>query len=248
MRIVKTCGRFDGPSGVKSPGRLPIFTGILLLALMSTHAPSPAADSGFPIRFDAELIRLRIVGDSLEVEGDYLLLGARTTDEPAILFYPFPRDSLLGGARFVSAHIRARAEKSVSWIPLRFETARSGQGVRWWLPPCRSGETLLVRAIYRQERRAHYARYIVTTTRAWREPLRRARFEITLPAGAIEPEFSDPFVPMKAGPTGDPAADQGPPARPKASEDATTWIWETTSFLPDHDISVRWKMPSGRTE
>ena len=246
MRVVKWSGRFDGPSGVKGPIHLQIFSGVLLLALMSTHSPSSASGSGFPIRFDSELIRLRIVGDSLEVEGDYLLLGARTTDEPAILFYPFPRDSLLGGARFVSAHVRAREEESVSWLPLRFETARNGQGVRWWLPPCRSGETLLVRANYRQERRAHYARYIVTTTRAWREPLRRARFEITLPEGAIEPEFSDPFVPVKAGSAGDPAANEGLPARLEASEDATTWVWETTSFLPEHDISVQWKMPPAK--
>jgi hypothetical protein len=75
---------------------------------------------------------------------------------------------------------------------------------------------------YRQAIREKYARYIVTTTRAWQQPLRHARFEIRLPEGAEPTEFSFPFAP---------------------SRDSTgvVYVWEADAFYPDRDIVVRWK-------
>jgi hypothetical protein len=75
---------------------------------------------------------------------------------------------------------------------------------------------------YRQAIRGTYARYIVTTTRAWQQPLRHARFEIRLPAKAQPIEFSFPFVKTK-------------------DAAGTYYVWESDSFFPDRDITVQWE-------
>jgi hypothetical protein len=82
-----------------------------------------------------------------------------------------------------------------------------------------------VRTIYRQARYAPHAVYIVSTTQAWGRPLRRARFEISLPPGASEPRFSFPFE-LQA---------------PRAPNARAVHVFEARDFLPDHEITVDWK-------
>lgn len=183
----------------------------------ATPHPGPAA-TGFPLRFDSEIVRLRIVGDSLEVDGTYFLACQLPYDQPISLFYPFPKDSLLTGARMIDGRTRIG---DGPWEPLRFQTINGTGGVRWWAPACR-GDTVEMQGRYRQGLRTTYARYIVTTTRAWQQPLRHARFEIRLPAGTEPVAFSFPFA---------------------EERDSTgiVYAWETDSFFPDRDITVRWK-------
>jgi hypothetical protein len=179
--------------------------------------PGPMA-TGFPLRFDSEIIRLSIVGDSLEVDGTYFLACQLPYDQPIKLFYPFPRDSLLTGARMVDGRTRTG---DGPWEALHFEAAPGASGVRWRVPAC-PGDTIELQGRYRQGLREKYARYIVTTTRAWQQPLRHARFEIRLPEGAKPVEFSFPFA---------------------AERDSAgfVYVWETDSFYPDRDITVRWR-------
>jgi hypothetical protein len=217
----------------RAPGRAEFVSRTAVLAALTAAAvlgSAAVADSGtggpagniiaegFPLRFDSEVIRLRIAGDSLEVDGTYYLACRRPLDRPLSLIYPFPRDSLLLGARMVSGRLRIGQE---DWSDLRFDLLPDPSRVRWWVPPC-SGDTIEIRSLYRQGLRANYARYIVTTTRAWAEPLRRARFEIRLPAGARPLEFSFPF---------------------EATSDSagTVYVWEAESFYPERDITVRWE-------
>lgn len=187
----------------------------------SPRSPAPGAGpiaNAFPLRFDSEIIRLSIVGDSLEIDGTYFLACRRPCPEPVALFYPFPRDSLLGEARMVDGQARAG---DGPWEPLQFEVIPKRSGVRWWAPAC-SGDTIEMRGRYRQGLRGNYARYIVTSTRAWQQPLRKARFEIRLPEGAKPIEFSHPF---------------------EAARDSlgVVYVWEAAGFYPDRDIAVRWE-------
>jgi len=175
------------------------------------------------LRFDSEEIFLRVIQDSLEVEGFYHFLCRPDWGGPALLFYPYPADSLLGGARTVLLKARSQGGQ---WRTAEFSEVAE-QGARWRIPGP-FGDSLHVRTIYRQRILATYARYIVTTTSAWNEPLRRARFEILLPPGARSPEFSFPFSPEE-----------------RSGE--TVWIYETRDFLPDRDISVRWQAAGDST-
>jgi len=195
--------------------------GLLPLALAGSAARgADALSSAFPLSFDSEWIRLSIAGDSLEVRGTYWLTCRRPTSAPTPLFYPFPRDSLLGGARMVS--LMACVDRGES-APATWKEIPGIWGVRWVVSPC-SGDTIRLDAVYRQRIRTNYARYIVTTTQKWDRPLRRARFEIRLPAGAEPEEFSFPFTLKEAG--GD-----------------RYYGFEAEGFFPDHDIVVRWKPP-----
>jgi hypothetical protein len=176
----------------------------------------PIAEA-FPLVFDSERIRLEIVGDSLEVRGTYVLLCRERGEPPPPLFYPFPRDSLMGGFRMVSLSVRSSPGSSPT--PVCWETVRGVSAVRWWLPGC-SGDTIVAEATYRQKLDANYARYIVTTTRAWGRPLRHASFEIRLPPTAVPVDFSFPFEPRDGG---------------------TRYGYEASDFFPDRDIIVRWR-------
>jgi hypothetical protein len=187
---------------------------------MAMLPPPPTTDlpPPFSVSFASEWIRLTVIGDSLEVRGTYYVHCRQQGGASVSLFYPFPEDSLLGEARMVSltTSIDGGDTSDVQW-----EASRGAPGVRWRTPPC-TGDTIAIDAVYRQKLNARYARYIVTTTKAWQRPLTLARFEIRLPQGAIPTEFSFPF---------------------EARQDATGryYAFETRDFLPDRDVVVRWR-------
>jgi len=199
--------------------------GAVVLGAATAAAQPPSAGLTLPLRFDSEVVRLEIGPDSVQIEGIYHFACASKRDSPLSLFYPYPKDSLMGGSRTLLLEGRIPGE---AWAALEFEEIPGGRGARWRLPPCRA-ETLDVRTVYRQARRASHAVYIVTTTKAWGRPLRRARFEITLPPGATEPRFSFPFV-WQA---------------PRTPNEHARYVFEATDFLPDRDITVDWKKPQG---
>jgi hypothetical protein len=189
--------------------------------------PAPASASNpiaeaFPLIFDAEWVRLDVEGDSLEVRGTFLLLCREPIEAPLPLFFPFPRDSLLGGARMVSLRFRVGGDAD---SPGRWEEVPGNSGVRWWTPPCQ-GDSLVAEFVYRQDLHAEHARYIVTSARLWGRPLRYASFEIRLPAGVEPLDFSYPFECRGTG-------------------EETYYFWETEGFFPDRDIIVRWRPGTG---
>ncbi len=185
-----------------------------LLVLMAA-----TASAGTTLRFDSERIRLEIRGDTLRVEGLYRFIdqseGGRLS-----LFYPYPADSLLGRAWMQSLDFRHG--EGEAWSPLDFDETGQGGGARWHLAQAR-GERFEIRAVYRQLLRREYARYIVTSTKAWKRPLRHARFELSLPPGAVLTRSSYPFV----------------------RGEQELWIYETEQFLPDVDIVVEWSIEPG---
>jgi hypothetical protein len=195
-----------------------------LMASAGLAAAIPCARAGewagddFGVVFDSEWIRISIVDDSLEVRGTYVLWCRHHDDTPLSLFYPFPSDSLLGGARMVSLQATVDGIDQGDWP---WETAPHGRGVRWMNPPC-IADTIAMTAVYRQEVLTSYARYIVTTTRAWQRPIRRARFDVRLPFGAVPLDFSHPF---------------------QACGDSLDryYRYEAQDFFPDRDITVTWK-------
>ena len=186
----------------------------------------PAVSLALPLRFDSEVVRLEIIPDSVQIEGLYRFACTQARGAPLSLVYPYPSDSLMGGARTLQLEGRGPGEV---WTALEFKEVSNGRGVRWVLPPCRS-ESLEVRTVYRQARYAPHAVYIVSSTQAWGRPLRHARFEISLPPGASEPRFSFPFE-LQA---------------PRAPNARSLHVFEATEFLPDHEITVDWKEPPRR--
>jgi hypothetical protein len=189
----------------------------LVAVVLVTAVVAAAEDrSSGRLEFDSEEIVIDVRGDVLEVTGTYhfRIAGGAVSAQP--MLYPYPVDPLLGEARTLRLEWR---QSDGRWAPLAFEELPP-HGVRWRLPAT-GPESLTVRTVYRQTMRSTYARYIVTTTQAWGQPLRRASFEVRLPPGAKDPQFSYPFRP------------KGPSVR--------VWTYEATDFLPREDIVVRYR-------
>jgi hypothetical protein len=189
-----------------------------LMFSSAAAAPPPSSPYESPLRFDSETVRLYVRGDTLEVHGLYRFACDGAGDAPVSLAYPYPADSLMGAVRPISVEIRASGGK---WHPLPHTDVPSKMISRWMLPPC-VGDSLEVRAVYRQALLTSYVRYILTTTLGWGRPLRSAVFEIHLPEGAAPVEFSFPFKRVR-------------------SERECFYLYEATSFMPDRDITVTWK-------
>jgi hypothetical protein len=183
----------------------------------ATRAVTGAALHSFPLAFDAETVRLFVEGDSLRVEGLYQLSCRQSSPEPLSLLYPYPADSLMGGAHTTLLECRA---VNGDWQSLPFDETSRLPAARWRIPRD-LGPTLEVRTVYRQALHSHHARYIVTTTAAWGRPLHTARFEIHLPAGVQPTFFSYPFTP---------APEIGP----------NCFTYEAKNFLPEKDVIVEW--------
>jgi hypothetical protein len=199
-----------------------------LLALLVAQVGQSAIDTSAHVTdgpepvvvFVSEVVELTIEPDSLRVDGRYRLqFGDMASGGEVGLFYPYPRDPELGGARTV--RLAWRPLDDSSWRPLVVREIGRGAGARWQVPVT-AGADIEVSTTYRQARLGLYARYIVTTTARWGRSLESARFVIRLPEGCEPEEFSFPFTRCP---------DEGPAA----------WCHEATDFLPDRDVMVRWR-------
>jgi hypothetical protein len=187
-----------------------------LLALSGALGMPRAQSAADRSRFHSEVIRMVVQPGRLSVHALYRFISSEESREwPLMLFFPYPQDSLMGKAEMALLEVATPEE---NWLRAGFTDSPDGRGARWRVPLL--ADTTLVRAIYHQDLLGDYARYIVTTTAVWKEPLEHARFEIFLPDSAQDPEFSYPFAP--------PATPGGP------------YVHETEDFFPERDITVRW--------
>ena len=220
MSAGKTRRQGAGPAGWSG-----LLAGCLLLLAAPATGGLAARDSAavpqppFPLTFETEHIVLTVEADSLRVDGIYVMGCHGDRERTFALNYPYPRDERLGGARTVSFAHRLDDEP---WQDGRWRELPRDRGALWTVPVV-PGATLTIRTTYRQALRTDYARYIVTTTSAWGRPLRRAVFEIRLPAGVEPVSFSYPFVQCEAG----------------------LWRYEAEAFLPERDITVEWRATAG---
>jgi hypothetical protein len=184
----------------------------------SQSTPHAGTHPALPLQFDSEIVRLFVEGDSLEVEGIYHFLCRTRRDAIVTTVYPYPADSLLGGARSTLLECRVPGGP---WQPLEFKEMPQRPGARWGIP-LGLADTLEVRTVYRQALLSNYARYIVTTTQTWGRPLKHARFEIHLPDGAEPLSFSYPFECQEV-------------------LGRSFYLYEAESFMPERDIIVEWR-------
>jgi hypothetical protein len=189
-----------------------------LQAAPPSGSETPLTGKEERLRFDTEVIRIFVETDSLRIEGHYRFVVPTPGPGFQNLLYPYPADSLLGGARTVSLEWRRGGRP---WQSLDYRELADGSGALWPVPLPEEGK-VEVRTVYRQERLAAYGRYIVTTTRGWARPLRHARFEIHLPPGTKPLTFSHPFTREDA------VGENG-------------YLFEAKDFYPERDIRFTWR-------
>jgi len=170
--------------------------------LLSCRRPSQN-----PLSFVREEVDVRVRPGKVEVCGTYHFACRTKNPVRAVMFYPFPLDSSLGYPDSVGVSGR-------DFVPgdsgVRFEVA---------LKP-NAEESVTV--FYRQPVLGRSARYIVTTTQRWHEPIALARFSVTVPTSL-------------AG-----AALNYRPDSVTKTESTLTWFFARKRFFPSDDVVVSW--------
>ncbi len=182
--------------------------------------PLPAEASG-PVRFVSEEIDLRVTGGRVTVTGRYHLHSDLPETRAIPLAYPFPVNA---GADFPDT---IRVYQGKGRIPVPFEEDRNGAAVFFRIE---AGRNFEFTAVYSQKLGAGEATYILTTTKAWGAPLRSARFTVTLPDSLVPVFWSYP-----------------PDRTERKAEGVTMYSIHRTDFLPDRDLTLRWKPRKART-
>jgi hypothetical protein len=206
--------RRTGPRWRRYAGSSP---GLSLVLAMALASPVAAVSTSMP-RFHSEVVKVRVVPGELTVEGTYVFTNPGDSLRAAI-YYPFPRDSLLGPPQVLAARITHSAG-----TPETLMTRGDARGWQWEMTMARE-ETCRVLVRYSQSLRARHAAYVLTSTQGWGRPLEHARLEVTLPAGARRPHFSHPFQ------------------RLECPDRECMWVLDKTRFMPRVDLLVDWEGP-----
>jgi len=168
-------------------------------------------------RFRREHVLLAVDGDSIRVEGHYVFLS---DDEarPFAVRFPAVRAPDLPWFREWSAQLEDPRPGEMI-LPLNYTSADSG----FVIFPAAATDTIRVLAAS-EAQLLHQRRvvYLLTTTRAWREPLDHTVLEVDWPDSLGPPRFSLPF------------------AEAAHSGRRTRYRYEASHFEPDTDLVVTW--------
>jgi hypothetical protein len=193
-----------------------------LLVAGAVAALAVGALSGWftPIRFEQERIEVDIDPGARLVTVDGRYRYTNRSPAPAVLTLraPFPVDRDHPPPLAVAVRIGGEDGRPWTEIPLRL--AHDEARFRLWFWP---GESKWVHVEYVQPTRVANARYLLTTTRAWGEPIERAEFELRLPRGV---ELAASSLPLDRGESGA----RGPSYR-----------FVQAGFWPDGDWVFAWR-------
>lgn len=191
------------------------FTGILkpVHQFLNRNCPvprpqTPVASTQSLVHFAREEITMNVRAGSVEVWGLYHFENSAANPVTAGIFYPFPLDSVHG------------YPDSIALPGFDFVPGDSGISFKVRFEPQAEDSFL---AYYRQPLRGKQARYIVTTTRAWRRAIDQARFRITVPAG-----FQDVRLSYK-------------PDAKEETDSMVIYSFARRGFYPNQDVVVTWR-------
>jgi hypothetical protein len=161
-----------------------------------------------PYRFVGEEVSLTLNGLCLEVSGTYYFENLTDKRVRAILFYPFPLSSYEHYPEWIEVY-GADFREVQEGIVLEFNLDRRAFGV--------------IRVEYEQSLDSLCGRYILTTTKSWREPLDWAIYEVRVPKDVSEVHISLPIL--------------------EVHEDSLSRLFRSTffKFLPKRDLVVTLK-------
>lgn len=117
------------------------------------------------IDFYAENVIIDIRGDRVHVTGKYFFQNRSSLDKKVTIYYPFPVDSV-------------HAYPDVIMLDRSFH--KDPGGIYFDISiPARTVDSFKI--LYQQKLNARHCRYITSTTRHWRRPLKTAAFTVVAP-------------------------------------------------------------------
>lgn len=176
--------------------------------------PEPAAVPG-PVSFYREYVVVEPSAGRTRVVGDYYFRNVTEDSVTVEMSYPFPVDA----HHAEPLRIRAWLVEDDEERPIGF--INDGDAIRWRMSFEPRSERR-VRVEYVQTISRNHAKYIVTTTKLWGQPIELAEFEFRVQRSLGELEFS--FE----------------PDRSEARGDTVIYFAKRVGFLPDRDLEVCW--------
>lgn len=183
---------------------------VLLTELERAHV-APALP-----RFVEEHVLVFVHPKEMEVIGRYEFEGIPENGDVAIR-YPIASGPGMGRPQVEKAELRS-ANK---YEPLPLEFEEDDEGGRLVLKPGKAYRYDLT-IQYRQPLYEHSATYLVTTAKAWGEPLYHASFQVIADSSLGEPSFS---MPLKKG---------------YEESGARRYFYDAEPFWPEQDLVVTW--------
>jgi len=201
----------------RSAGLIVAAAALLALSLGSCGqtGPGPNAVRG-PVRFYREFVIVEVAEGRTSVEGRYYFRNASDDSVEASMSYPFPVDAHHSPPTNIELF---RVEGDTLW-PMGFRQRQDHIIWRMRMTP-RGEQQALVR--YSQRTPRGRAKYIVTTTRLWDEPIELAEFEFRVPVTlrGVQTSFEPETVATR--------------------NDTVFYRVSWTGFMPDQDLEVRWE-------
>jgi len=166
--------------------------------------------------FTSEKVVISLDSVFVRVSADYEFTNFSGDSLTTAILYPVPKSPV--GLSFDTLLILdpVHQGKYVSYQLINDTAAL----FRITLPP---GRATNCRIFYRQQHYGHSARYIVTTTRAQKQPLKRAEFELIVPVSLKIVKFS--FEPSSES----------------RFDDCIIYRWNFTGFYPDRDMDFEFE-------
>ncbi len=161
------------------------------------------------LEFFREDLSFTLQEDQFIVDGLYCFRNNSREEIRKMLFYPFPDTEYYGEISFLSIHVAGDTVSMVSRV------TDHGSLFKLILPP---GEEAMYRITYHQQLVPHEARYILTSTQEWGNPLEEANYTLLVPKELSVASFSI-----------DPDATEEGPGHYK-------FVWSRKDFMPQIDF------------
>jgi len=182
---------------------------------------SSAGMEFFRERVEIEVSESGPGGYDIHVRGFYYFRNTTPSTVERKLFYPFPDYE---GASYPEAIRVSCYSDLMQGEAVVLKELRRGITFPITIAP---SSTQLIRVDYTQHSEVGRGVYITTTTSAWKKPLERAEFVVSLPNSLCLTELSYPVERIRRGDTG------------------ITVDIRYDDFMPDEDLVIRWRPDDG---
>lgn len=185
--------------------RILLVSGLYLSRVLSVHSQDQ-------LKFDEEYLTFKLSRNLFQVSGVYLFSAKDSIEYP--ILYPFPVDSVFGKAFDISLKdVKTRKD-------LPFIMAKDSTHIRFRAKVSGSSQLLIG---YSQVLKSNRAKYILTTTQNWNNPLKNADYQLVVDSGIVITSFS--IEPQKR----------------IVQRGKTIYFWQKKDFMPVTDFEVQFK-------
>jgi hypothetical protein len=201
-----------------------IICSFLVLAAGSWSFAQNVDPGKMQVEFFKEDVTMTVTDSTSAVSGVYYFRNNTEKDKPYTVMFPFHVD---GGTQF-PYEIRAYTVNGGDTLDIDVEVLDSLNAVRLGVP-LKPKEVTVWHLDYIQRIGTDYARYILTTTSAWKKPLEEANFKFIIPTdfSIVEIWPKTQAVRRIIGKS------EGEPARLELTS-------RQTDFMPNQDMRIVW--------